>query len=194
MSEKLPDMAIDLFKFNLEVLVDRGINLKKRSFTLSGEVNADMFHRTEACLSIFESENEEEAITIKLCSEGGEVYSALAIIGRIKASPCRIIIEAYGQIMSAATAIFAVADERISSEYTSFMFHQTAVALPEHLKIRDIEVELVQSKYEDEVFNNILEKHTKMDAAYWNKLIKSAKNIYLTAAECMELGLVDKIK
>ena len=192
MSDKIPDMAIDLFKYNIDVQMERGVSLKNRTFTLTGEVNLDMFHRAEACLSIFESEAPEELITIKLCSEGGEIYSALAIIGRIKSSPCRVRIEAYGQVMSAATAIFAVADERVASEYTVFMFHQASVELPE-LKTRDIRTELKQSEFEDKLFSEILEKYSKRDAKYWHKMIESGRSAYLSAQECLELGLVDEI-
>ena len=193
MSEKIPDLAIDLFKYRVDVQMDRGLNLNTRSFTLTGEVNLDMFHRTEACLSIFESQAEDETITIKLCSEGGEIYPALAIIGRIKASPCRVVIQAYGQIMSAATAIFACADERVASQYTSFMFHQTSISLERPTILRDVRVELAQSEHDDLVFSEILEKHSKRDTKYWQSLIKSGKNVYLSADECVELGLVDKV-
>lgn len=190
MSEKIPDMAIDLFKYHIDLQMERGLCLRTRVFTLTGEVNLDMFHRVEACLNIFEQE--PEAITIRLCSQGGEIYSALAIIGRIKASPNHIRIEAYGQIMSAATAIFASADERISDEWTSFMFHQTSITVPDS-KLRDAKAEIAQSERDDEVFNDILARYTQMDSKYWHKLIQSGRNVYFTAAQCAQLGLVDKI-
>lgn len=191
MSEKLPDTAIDLFKYNLDVQMERGIALRTRTFTLTGEVDMDMFHRVDGCLNIFESES-GASITIRLCSPGGDVYAALAIIGRIKKSPCKIKIEAYGQIMSAATAIFAVGDVRIASSYTSFMFHQSSVTLSES-KLRDVRQEIEQAVYEDERFNSILAEHTKMPESYWQNLIKQGQNVYLTADQCRELGLVDKI-
>lgn len=192
MSEKLPDMAVDLFKYNIDIQMERGISIKNRTFTLTGEVNLDMFHRTESCMTIFESESAEDLITIKLCSEGGEIYSALAIIGRIKASPCQVRIEAFGQVMSAATAIFAVADERVANQYCVFMFHQASVELPE-LKTRDIRTELKQSELEDRLFSEILAKHSKEDVKFWNKMIESGRSAYLTAQQCVELGLADEL-
>lgn len=191
MSEKIPDQAIDLFKYELDTQMDRGVSIKSRSFTLTGEVDLNMFHRVDGCLNIFEGQG-EEPITIKLCSEGGEIYSALAIIGRIKSSPCKIIIVALGQIMSAATAIFAAADKRISSKYTSFMFHQISIELQDK-KLSEVKYELDQSEREDAVFSNILAEETSRDFKYWHDLIASGKNVYLTAAECKEAGLVDKI-
>lgn len=191
MSEKLPETAIDLFKYKIDVQMERGISLRRRTFTLTGEVNQDMFHRVDGCLNIFEEEN-NRTITIKLCSEGGEIYAALAIIGRIKASPCKIRIEAYGQIMSAATAIFAVGDERIASKYTSFMFHQTSIVMAES-KLRDLKHEIVQAERDDQQFNLILEEHTTQDVNFWKLLIGNGQNIYLTADRCFELGLVDKV-
>ena len=191
MSEKLPDLAVDLLKYNIEVQLERGVSLQNRIFTLMGEVNMDMFHRTEACLNIFENSG-KKTVTIKLCSGGGDIYAALAIVARIKSSPCKIRIEAFGQIMSAATAIFAVGDERISSKYTSFMFHQTSVALPE-LTLRDIRNELEQTEKDDAVFSEILAEHSKCDFNFWNGLICNGKNTYMTAQQCFECGLVDKI-
>lgn len=191
MSEKIPDLAIELFKYNIDVQLERGVSLPNRTFTLTGEVNLDMFHRVDGCLNIFEGEN-NKAITIRLCSEGGEIYSALAIIGRIKSSPCKIRVEAYGQIMSAATAIFAVGDVRIASKYTSFMFHQTSMTLPE-TKLRDIRTELEQSERDDQLFNAILAEHSRQGVEFWKNLIKPGQNTYLSAEQCLQLGLVDKV-
>lgn len=191
MSEKLPDLAVDLLKYNIDVQMERGVSLQKRIFTLTGEVNMDMFHRAEACLNIFESSG-KKTVTIKLCSGGGDIYAALAIVARIKSSPCKIRIEAFGQIMSAATAIFAVGDERISSKYTSFMFHQTSVALPE-LTLRDIRNELEQTDRDDALFSEILAEHSTHNFDFWNGLIVTGKNTYMTAEQCFECGLVDKI-
>ncbi len=191
MSEKLPDLAVDLMKYNIEVQMERGVSLQKRIFTLTGDVTMEMFHRVEACLNIFEGEG-KKTVTIKLCSAGGDIYAALAIIARIKSSPCKIRIEAFGQIMSAATAIFAVADERISSKYTSFMFHQTSVELPE-LNLNDIRNELEQTNKDDALFSEILAEHSARDFKFWNGLILTGKNTYMTAEQCFECGLVDKI-
>lgn len=191
MSEKIPDQAIDLFKYELDIQMDRGINLKGRSFTLTGEVCLDMFHRVNGCLNIFETQG-DETITITLCSEGGEIYSALAIIARIKSSPCKITIVAMGQIMSAATAIFACADKRVASKYTSFMFHQTQVSLPES-STGNLRSEVEQVERDDVTFSQIMAENTQRTLEYWQGLIASGKNVYMTALECKDVGLVDKI-
>lgn len=191
MSEKVPDQAIDLFKYELDTLMDRGVNLKKRSFTLTGPVNLDMFHRVDGCLNIFEGQD-DDPITITLCSEGGEIYPALAIVGRIKASPCKITIVAMGQIMSAATIIFASGDKRIASRYTSFMFHQIEASLPES-NLTDTRNELEQAERENDLFCKILEEETKADFKYWNDLVSSGRNAYMSAQQCKDVGLVDKI-
>lgn len=191
MSEKLPDQAIDLYKYKVDVQMDRGINLEKRTFTLTGVVNLDMFHRVDGCLSIFESQD-DEAVTITLCSEGGEIYPALAIIGRIKASKCKITIVAMGQIMSAATMIFAAADKRIASKYTSFMFHQVQAGLPE-ASVSSVRDELVEAENQTTQMCAILAEGSKNPYTYWQALIAGGRNVYRTAAECKEMGLVDKI-
>lgn len=188
---KVPDQAIDLFKYELDTLMDRGVNLKKRSFTLTGPVNLDMFHRVDACLNIFEGQD-EDTITITLCSEGGEIYPALAIVGRIKASPCKVTIVAVGQIMSAATIIFASADKRIASRYTSFMFHQIEASLPEN-NLAATRIELEQTERENELFCKILAEETKSDFKYWHDLVSSGQNVYMTSAQCKDAGLVDKV-
>jgi len=185
--------AIDLLKYRIDSLAERGVNIAGRSFTVTGEVSIEMFQRVDAWLTFFETDNAEESITIKLCSEGGHIYPALAIIGRIKASPCHIKIEAYGQIMSAATAIFAVADERVASEYTMFMFHMASVTLPDNLKTRDVRIELKQVEREDLIFSDIIGKHTTTKASVWQKMIQSGRNVYLSSEECMKLGLIDSI-
>ena len=191
MSEKLPGEAVDLFKYNIDVQMERGVSLRTRTFTVTGAVDTEMFHRIDSCLNIFENES-KKTITMRLCSEGGEIHAALAIIGRIKASPCKIKIEAYGKIMSAAVAIFACADVRVASKYTSFMWHQMSLELSE-ANLKQVRAELEQSERDDALFNKILEEHSASSATQWQNLVKQGQDAYLTAEQCLELGLVDKI-
>ena len=74
---------------------------------------------------IFRKERGEKAITIRLHSEGGSVYEALAIVGRIEKCKCQIITEGYGAIMSAATLILASGDKRRISRLAWFMVHES---------------------------------------------------------------------
>ena len=46
-----------------------------------------------------------KTITIKINSYGGDVYTALAIVGRMLESKCLLQTKGYGKIMSAATII-----------------------------------------------------------------------------------------
>jgi len=185
------EAIIELYKFELDTLLQHNLSLSDRSFSIFGDVSEAMLIRIDACLSFLEARG-DEPVTIKLCSGGGEIYPAHAIIGRLQRSKCKIIIEAYGQIMSAATSIFCAADVRRSSKYTTFMFHQTKLALPE-LITRDLNNEIEQNNKEEHLYLEILAEHTGKSIAFWNKLIKSGKNVYLTAEQCKKFGLVDEV-
>src|SRR4051812_7142651 len=89
----------------------KGINLRARSITITEEIDYKWFIEVDAAMSEFEAQS-SKPVTIKISSQGGNVYDALAIVGRLKRSKCMIVTEGYGSIMSAATLIFASGNTR----------------------------------------------------------------------------------
>ena len=98
-------------ELHLKYLFDQAINFKDRVITIDSDIDGELFAWIDAALTELESHS-RKAITVRIRSEGGDVYKALAIIGRLKKSKCQIVTEGYGCIMSAATMILACGDIR----------------------------------------------------------------------------------
>jgi len=172
-----------------ERLLEDGIDLKNRTIRFTGEIESGSFDFVDAALTMLENDN-SKAITIKINCPGGEVYESLAIIGRLKASKCRIITEAYGHCMSAAVLILACGDKRRMSHYSWLMHHKASYGLMgDHDRIVK---EVEQMKREEKVWATWMEELTDKDAKYWEKSCEH-KNLYLSAEQCFELGVIDEI-
>lgn len=173
----------------LEYSFDHGINFKDRIIQITGEIERGDFNRIDAALSEMER-NSKKAITIRINSPGGEVYEALAIIGRLRASKCQIITEAYGMVMSAATIILACGDKRRMSQHTIFMHHEASYGVSgTHSDVRE---EIEQMEREEELWCAWMADFSSKDKAFWRKSAKK-KNFYMTAQECLSVGVIEEV-
>lgn len=191
MSDATPqDMALDLEKLRFDFLFEKGIDFRARSFQLTGLVGEDFdFSFVDCAIAELERHSTRKAITIKINSHGGSVVEALAIVARIKAAKCPIIVEGYGVIQSAATMILAAGSKRRISKYAQFMHHQASYYVDG--KHEDIKNMVTQCEKEERLWCEWLAELTNKPASFWYK--KAKKDFFITANECLEFGIVDEI-
>lgn len=181
---KLTQAALHL-SYNFEQYV----NFRERIITIAGDIDLDQFLRFDAALTELETQS-KATVTIKINSGGGEVYQALAIIGRLKASKCKIVTEGYGEIMSSATMILAAGDKRRISKYSTFMHHESSYGLEGR---HSNNVHMVRRyAHEEDLWAQWMEEFTGTEAKFWLKTGK-AKDAYFNADQLHELGVVDEI-
>lgn len=165
------------------------IPLAARRVLLSGTVDHNMF--TDLCvqLSELELESATEPIYVDINSTGGNTEDALAIVGRMHASPCPVHTIGYGQIASAATLIFAAGQKRYMSKFGWFMIHDAASRFSGPLtKLR---ADVKQLEREELQWIELMEQFTGVPKALWADL--TAKGSYLTADDCKKLLIVDEL-
>lgn len=187
----MSEASVRMLEVKSNLLFERGINLDTRTFTL-GDIDEGLFEYTSSCLSILEQQGNGN-ITIELSSFGGSTYEALAIIGRIQASPCKVNITVYGKCMSAATLILAAATGKRKMAKTSwFMYHEARYELGDqrHSNQRDI---LEQYEKEERAWDRWMGVYTKKPEAFWTELSNSRKDHYFSPEECLEMGVIDMI-
>ena len=136
-------------------------------------------------------ENSKELIYLKLNTFGGDFYEALAIVGRIKQSPCKTIIDCFGSSFSAGGIILVSGDVRRMNKYAWFMFHEVSYAASIG-KMTEQEALLEQTKIEQDKICKYMAEHTKKNYAFWKKLVGQI-DYYLDAEQCLEYGIVDEI-
>lgn len=187
------DVAIQIWTAQNELLLTHGIDVSKRTFAISGDIDEHSFAVVDAKLAILERDSEDpQPITIKLNCLGGDVYNAWAIVSRIQASPCPIYIDAYGTVMSAATMIFLAGKKRRVSRYCEFMFHQTQVSEMQG-SLSQIENATKSMKREEEMYCKFLSENSKKSVQWWKKMLSLRKDIFLTAEQVIKLGIAEEI-
>lgn len=173
----------------LEYAFEHKVDFKNRIIKLSKDIDAEEFDRVDTALTEMESQS-RAGVTIKINSSGGEVYHALAIIGRLKKSKCKITTEGYGHVMSAATMILAAGDSRHISKYAFFMHHEASYEVDgRHSFVKN---EVKQKDKEEELWSKWMEELTKTPMKFWLKQ-GIGKDAYFSAEELLKLGVVDEV-
>ena len=189
-TSKIPaDSATHLYEIQLQYAFEYGIDFANRSITLTETIEFPMFDFVDAAMSRFELENDKD-IKIKIHSMGGSVYDALGIVGRLKNSPCKIITEGYGCVMSAATIILACGDTRRMSEYGWFMHHESNYSVEgKHSEVKSFAEQIDK---EEKQWAEAMAKFTKKDVDFWlNTGVGLDEYVY--PEELLEYGVVDEI-
>ena len=99
---RMSDIRLQQAQVNLEYWFGKGVNFQQRIIQITGPIEPGLFDKVDAAMTVLE-EDSRKAITIRINSEGGAVYEAMAIVGRLTKSSCQIITEGYGAVWSAAT-------------------------------------------------------------------------------------------
>lgn len=179
----------ELQSSNFETSLSWNVDIKSRVIRITKDIDHDLFDVVDAGLTELESIS-KKTVTFRISSYGGGVYEALAIIGRMEKSPCKIITEGYGPIMSAATAILAAGDERRMSRRAWFMHHEGSYAVEgRHNEIKNA---VKQAEREEVEWAKLMEELTGVPQNTW---LVAGKNIdkYFTPQECLQLNVVDKL-
>lgn len=172
----------------LGYLFKYGVDLQRRTINLTGEIDADTFNTIDRAMSEMEAES-RHAITIKINSEGGYASHAMAIVGRIEESKCKIVTKGYGEVMSAATIILASGDERLISKRAIFMWHEASYGLgfDRHSTNADY---IKQAEVENLAWANLMASLTNKKAKFWLEEGKR-RDAYFTPEELIAMGVVD---
>jgi ATP-dependent protease ClpP protease subunit len=105
--------------------VESCVSFEKRTLYVMGDVDDDLAYQVQVALEALDSTDGD--IRIVLNSEGGEEQPGYAIYDAITMCRNKVIIEAYGSVMSIAAAIFQAADVRRISPNAVFMIHNGSV-------------------------------------------------------------------
>jgi ATP-dependent protease ClpP protease subunit len=185
----LKSSLIDLKAIQLQYAFEHGVNFGQRIITISNDIDHDTFRLIDAALTEMEAESKARVI-VRINSCGGGVYDALAIVGRLKASKCTIVTEAYGAVMSAAIAILVAGDKRKMSSEAWAMWHSAIYeASGTH---REVKALVEQREKEELQWSLLMGKHTLRDSDYWYKKAMEP-DFYLNADQALELGVIDDI-
>ncbi|MBI4068542.1 ATP-dependent Clp protease proteolytic subunit [Candidatus Kaiserbacteria bacterium] len=192
----------------IKIFYDHGLYIPNRTIIVesvqsdmeNGEsgVDAHMWSRLEKGLCILEKTppvaEQGNTITVIMNNPGGDEYHMLAMYDRIRASPCHIIIEATGHVMSAGSIILQAADERRMHRHATMMIHHGTYSFSGHTKDfqrRGKETKRLEEVMYDIYLERIRKKHPKFSRRRLEDMMTFDR--FLGSQETIELGLADEI-
>lgn len=128
-------------------------------------------------------------LTIKVKSNGGDVFEAFAIHDAIKALPARVTVDIVGASASAATIIAAAGDRVRISENSRYLVHNAQTWSAGNKEALQKDVEMLES-IDAQIVNTYI-KRTGKSKEQLEALMLQEK--WMTAQEALEWGFVDEI-
>ena len=182
--------GMDETKQTLFKQLEWGINLGTNTMYLTYEIDTDQLYAVMTRFDNFITYNKDKDINLVLSSYGGDVYAMLGTIDYFKTLPVKVNTHCVGACMSAAAVILACGTgKRTMSENSTVMVHEGSAF--EAGKTSDVLKGADHLKKLQSNINRILGEVTGKDQKFWEEVSKS--DTYLTAEECLEYGIVDKI-
>lgn len=176
---------------SIERWITDHIDVATRTVLLNGAVDDDMLELVVKSLLLFEG----QGVTFYLNSTGGEETSGLAICDLLIRHKGQINMIVTGSAESMAAVILQTASSRLITRNSFIMIHQGEVSIPDGHK-KNVRAFLKISDSQDEICDSIVlkriqEKHKKYS---WAKFrTETHFDVYFTAEQALQWGLVDKV-
>jgi len=169
------------------------ILLENRIHFLNGDITEENTLETIRWITYENLLPGEEALTLYVNSDGGNLQDALALIDVMKQSrkPVRTI--GLGSICSAAFLIFAAGAKgnRIISSNASIMCHQFFGS--SEGKYHDIKAVVKENELMNSRMVSVLRDCTNLDVRTIKTKLLPPSDVWFTAEELLQLGVADKI-
>ena len=171
----------------INIALDSGVDLENRVLYLDYEIDDESIMEFTRGLRVLESKS-DKPIFVHLNSCGGTIYDGLAIYGMLRRSPCEIIIEAFGSIMSMATIVLCAGDVRFIDRYAHVMIHELSTWVAGELT--DIKIEAAHCAALEAQLASIYEERTAKKKSFWKRFKKAR---YFTPEKAIEVGLAHSL-
>jgi len=167
--------------------------IKSRTILISTEVSSSLVDKIIKHLIIMEEEDKEKPISVYINSPGGGADSGFAIYDMLKFVNPSIRTICSGMCASAGIVIFLAGDkgQRLSLPNSRFMVHEPRYLSTAYGRASDIAIiarELIKLK---DRYNTIIAEATGKSIDEIAKDVQ--RDFWLSPAEAVEYGLVDKI-
>ncbi len=183
---ELSDIITNLVDFNDSVIF------------LNGDINentlVDTIIKIRALLNYRNTDAYEgksnDPINLIINSNGGDVYELLGLIDYINGLQVKVNTICRGKAASSAAILLACGTgTRTASKHSTIMLHDASSYFEG--KVPDIASGIDYIRKLESDINKLLETKTKKDANWWKTNTRT--DLYLSATQALELGLIDSI-
>jgi ATP-dependent Clp endopeptidase proteolytic subunit ClpP len=128
-------------------------------------------------------------IHLHMRTNGGEIYAALSTLDKLSTLKAKVYTYVDGCVASAGTLISIAGDKRFMGKHATVLIHQLSGEM--YGKFSEMEDVMENSTALMKYLKNIYKEYTKIPMKKLDELMK--RDIYLTASECLEYGIIDQI-
>lgn len=171
-----------------------GVDLIHRQLWLHGEIDTGTVGKAMRGLTMM-AQLSYDPIELNICSEGGDVEEAFGLVDLIRSLPVAVTTVAWGRCQSAAPMILAAGEDghREAGRHTQFMLHHMSVTsvYESHQGLAGLAdaTKLAQSRYCD-----LLAEVTTMPKAHWSRQMRAGRDVFFSAQQALEWGMIDAIR
>ncbi len=159
--------------------------------------SAEELGKALVTMAVERENNLDKPITIYINSGGGSVGAGLGMMQMIYRMrtlykvAINTVVTGYAYSMGAI--VFQAGDKRLVGSYSTLMLHSPHWFLSGSDQQIFYDYAMLARHYKNLVSNIFAQRSGKHDATWWEKFIYSGRDRFLTAEECIELGLADEI-
>jgi ATP-dependent Clp protease protease subunit len=192
-NESVPPDSIDEISKCIYKEIDYALDIDDSIIYLIGELGDyslyDIMARARIILKK-RKKKDKSPINLIINSQGGDLYEMMGIIDYIKSLDVKVNTICRGSAMSAAAVVLACGTgERVSSKHSTIMFHEASsfnMGKQSDMKANVKHIDTVEN-----MTNQLLAEKTKKEASWWKE--NQRVDMYITAQEALELGVIDQI-
>lgn len=180
--------------------MERARQLETSGIYFLGDINdqaAEHMGQALTTMSVQREGDPDQPITVYINSGGGAVGAGLAMMQMIYRlrTLYRVTINTVvtGYAYSMGAVVFQAGDRRLMGSFSTLMLHSPQWYLSGDDQKVFNDYALLARHYKNLVSNIFAQRTGKQDAAWWEAYIYSGRDRFLTAEECIELGLADEI-
>lgn len=160
--------------------------------TISGGIDDDSFVKFSEELQSLQAGERSKAVEVLLISDGGSAYSAMAFYDLIRMSSITVNITVIGCAFSAATLILAAGHRRRMTRNAWVMTHEDSASdVKKSMSVSQAENEMLHLRRLESQWNELLAHRTNISETAWADMNKAVT--YLSAEDCLKLGLIEEI-
>lgn len=135
-------------------------------------------------------DNYEPIINLHINTYGGSVHVAFAAVDTMGRLKTKIHTYIDGNVASAGTLISSAGSRRFIGPHAHLLIHQLSSGV--YGKFSEMEDEIFNCTNLMKILKDFYKKHTKIPMKKLDELLK--RDIWLTAQECLDFGIVDEIR
>ncbi len=164
---------------------------EERIIFLGTPINDAVANEIVGALLYLNSEDPDKDINLYINSPGGQITSGLAIFDTMRMITAPVSTIAVGMAASMATILLTsgAKGKRFALPHSTIHLHQPLGGVQG--QAADIEIEAREILRMRDLLNSILREQTKMSDEQIAKY--TDRNMYLTAAQAVEVGLIDAV-